>query len=128
MSPANLPEVLTDQDNYKRGLMGLGVEEDAIIIATEIDYPTFQRIFEQIKQVVESNFNSGLESNVFLIYGGHGILEFTTYAVCTRVNIQRPIEWRFPIEREIRKLSRTNGIYVISVLDCCREKWPPRSG
>ena len=64
----NLPEELINLANYKRGLMGLGVEQDAIYIAREIDYPTFQRIFNQIKEVVESNFASGMESNVFLIY------------------------------------------------------------
>ena len=50
-------------------------------------------------------------------------MEFTTYAVCVRFDNKRPIEWRFPIERELRKLARAKGSYVISVLDCCRERW-----
>ena len=50
-------------------------------------------------------------------------MEYTTYAVCPRFSDERPIEWRFPIERELQKLARGNGCYVISVLDCCREKW-----
>ena len=72
---------------------------------------------------MESNYANGMESNVYFFYGGHGIMEFTTYIVCPRFDPKRPQEWRFPVEKELRKLARVNGSYVVSVLDCCREMW-----
>ena len=98
----DLTEVLEDQLNYKIGLMGLNVEEDAIFTATDLDFPAFQTVFRQVREVVESNFACGMESTVFFFYGGHGVMDYTTYAVCTHFDQQRPYEWKFPIEREIR--------------------------
>ena len=44
----NLDEVIPDQFNYKRGIMQLGVEEDAIYMNRELDFPAFQKVFMQI--------------------------------------------------------------------------------
>ena len=73
--------------------------------------------------MVKINYENGIESNVYFFYGGHGIMELTTYVVCPRFDRNRPQEWRFPVELELKKLSRVNGCYVVSVLDCCRERW-----
>ena len=51
----DLVEVLADQQNYKNGLLGLGVEEDEIYTSTELDFPAFMKVFKQITEVVKSN-------------------------------------------------------------------------
>ena len=55
---------------------------------------------------------------VFVYYAGHGIMDNTTYMVLNGKRF-------YPLEKMLRSFAQSDGSYVVSVFDCCREKLPP---
>ena len=53
-----------------------------------------------------------------MYYAGHGVMDNTTFMV---LNGKR----MYPLEKMLRSLAKSDGSYVVSVFDCCREKLPP---
>ena len=66
---------------------------------------------------------AGEKTLVVFLYGGHGIQDNFTYALCNSLVLAKI--W-FPLEQKLRQLagnkSIADSIYIFSVLDCCREK------
>ena len=60
---------------------------------------------------------------VFL-YGGHGVQDNYVYALCNSMELAGVF---FPLEERLRRLVTESAeiaksIYVLALLDCCREK------
>ena len=62
---------------------------------------------------------AGERTFVLFEYGGHGLQDNFTYAMCS--TIERKMV-AFPVERKVRDLSEVPSTYVVALLDCCREK------
>ena len=61
----------------------------------------------------------GERTFVLMTYGGHGIQDNFTYAMCSGVDRTNVA---FNLEAKARLLSQVDGVYVVALFDCCREK------
>ena len=61
----------------------------------------------------------------FIYYAGHGIMRNNqTYAVLgTEKSGEKAL---YPIEAQLRAISKCNGGYILGVLACCRERFDTR--
>ena len=61
---------------------------------------------------------------IFWYYAGHGIQDNTVSMILN----QAQGKYVYPIEMQLRSLSKCGHAYVIGLLDCCREKVKTRGG
>ena len=67
--------------------------------------------------MLAENAKEGENTLVFIYYAGHGVSDNYTFALVN--DMKRP--W-FPLEQNVRTLSKAEGSYIIALFDCCREK------
>ena len=68
---------------------------------------------------VQANKKAGIKTTIFVYYAGHGIMDTTTFAVCTKAPEEKKI--CYPLQDRLKTISN-QGAYVCSIFDCCREK------
>ena len=71
----------------------------------------------EILKKLANNEKEGENTLVFVYYAGHGVSDNYSFALVNDIN--RP--W-FPIEQNVRVISKAVGSYIIALFDCCREK------
>ena len=70
---------------------------------------------------VYENYGQRKKTFIFLYYAGHAEMENTLYAL---LNSDEKTKYRYPLEQEVRNLSKIPGAYVIGLFDCCRARVP----
>lgn len=72
---------------------------------------------------LKASKKAGIKTLVVFLYGGHGIQDNFTYALCNSLILAKI--W-FPLEKRLRMLAENvhiaDSIYILGILDCCREK------
>lgn len=66
-------------------------------------------------EVYQDYKQQGKNTLIFVYYAGHGVMDNTTYCVLNGPRM-------YPLEKILRSLAKSDGSYVVSVFDCCREK------
>lgn len=59
---------------------------------------------------------------LYVYYSGHGVMDTTSKIV---VNEKHDEDRYFPIESKLSIYSAYKNVYIILILDCCREVVPP---
>ena len=78
----NLPQVDQDEVNVRKGIKGLGAREEDIVVLTDQSFAELRAFFKQLReQVKKAWYGTGKRTLVFIFYGGHGMMDNTTFAV-----------------------------------------------
>jgi len=105
--------------NVKAGIMNLGAQAQDIIEIHDADFPKLSQLFRLLNTEVTARWeNERALTLIFVYYAGHGVMENYTYAMlndCKKI--------RYPIEKQMRNLGINPGVFVLGVLDCCRENF-----
>ena len=117
---ADLEEVKKDVKVVEQGLRRLGFERNDIV--TLLD-PMLSDIKIETKQLAIDVIRSQREGEntlIFCYYAGHGCQEnFTKILLNSNHGA-----FKYPLEKILRDIACTDGSYVISLFDCCRERLP----
>ena len=72
---------------------------------------------------MKANKKAGEKTLVVFLFGGHGIQDNFTYALCNSLNLPKIFA---PMEQKLRDIAGDKNIadstYIFAILDCCREK------
>ena len=68
-----------------------------------------------------TNHSQGFKTLVVIHYAGHGVISKGT----TNAILNDPDKSLYPIEKVVHKMSKLEGGYVMTLLDCCRDSAPP---
>ena len=109
--------------NVKKGVIAcFCAQEKDIIWVENCDFVTFGRTLSKIMDKVYDNYGEGKKTLIFLYYAGHAEMDNTVYAT---LNADTKATYRFPLEQQLRTLSKIPGAYVIGLFDSCRTSVHP---
>ena len=112
---ADLPGVIDDAVNAKKGMVGLGASIFDIRDYEDVNYKTFVHLFEALNVELYKNNSVGEKTLLFIYYAGHGIVDNMTFAVTNE-------DQDFPLEQNIRQIANVEGSYVVALFDCSRQR------
>ena len=99
-----------------KGLLHLGFKEKEITTLLNPDLKTVKETFAKIMGEVFEGTRKDLETLLFVYFAGHGAQDNDTFVILNG------IKQTFPLENILRAISKMKGSYVMSLLDCCRER------
>ena len=70
-------------------------------------------------------YGSGKRTFIFIYYSGHGVMDNFTYAVTNETPENGKVK-KFALEYKMRWIGEEEGVFVLGILDCCREKIPEK--
>ena len=86
---------------------------------TNPSYAVLLKTMNDLYKECNRNHKAGERTFVLFQYGGHGLQDNFTFAMCSTIERKKIA---FPIEKKIRDLSEVSSCYVVGLFDCCREK------
>ena len=110
----------TDEDVVwvRAGLLRIGFTEEEITTLPGPTFKEFQMAFLGLLKTIKGNYDENEEKTlVFIYYAGHGVSDNYTFAM-----LNDPTRPQFPLEQQVRTLSKQAGSYVVALFDCCRER------
>ena len=114
------PNVLEDLDKINSGLLELGFSQEQIDTKAEADFAAMDQAFKDAKTKIDANWQREEPTLAYVYFGGHGVVDGLTHAVCGKFASNKPDEWSYAIEHKLRQLAARKGAYVVAVLDCGR--------
>ena len=92
----------------------------------DIDSRQFNQILNKLVKLIRANAKAGKRTFVYFQYGGHGFVDDDgfTQALCN-IEVTDDEEYDrqlYPIEKQLRTLAEYPDVYILAVLDCCRER------
>ena len=112
--------------NVLDGVENLGARSSDIHWHENLDFAGFSKLHGELlskaNHYVYDAKERGREEHVVIIYyyGGHGLQDNFTYALCNKDPSGR--KSRYGIEVALRNLGLLENVFVLGILDCCREK------
>lgn len=89
----------------------------------DLSFNEFSTVFTDLTNDLKAYKEAGEKISVIFLYGGHGIQDNLTYALCNSLDLNQIC---FPLEERLRGLASDESIadstYVFSILDCSRER------
>ena len=113
---SDLEEVLTDQETVLEQLTKLGFTQDEIVIMENPTYNDMNIYMRELALKIAKASALGRKKLVFWYYAGHGIQDNTVSMILN----QQEGKYVYPIEMQLRSLSKCGNAYIIGLLDCCR--------
>ena len=106
------------------GLFELGFAQNQVKSKEEADYAQIDKLFADTKAEIDANWRDGEQKTlVYVYFGGHGVTDALTHAVCGKFAQNKPGQWTYPLELQLQKLAKRKGAYVVALMDCGRETW-----
>ena len=110
-----------------KGLEGISFEQGDCKVVFDANQKTFNKEMEKIVKEIKTAWNKPQPESTlyFVYYAGHGVMRNNqTYAVLgVEKNKQKAL---YPLEANLRAISKIDGGYIICVLACCRERFEIR--
>ena len=113
----NLKLLRYDRVKFNTGLKCIGITD--VRQLTNPSYQEFLKTMNDLYKECNRNHKAGERTFVMFQYGGHGLQDNFTFAMCSTIERNKIA---FPIEKKVRDLSEVPSCYVVALFDCCREK------
>ena len=97
-------------------LLRLSYSEDEIMLMEDPSYNDVNIYVREVALRVAKATAAGKRLTIFWYFAGHGIQDNTVSMVMN----QAEGKYTYPIELQLRALSKCGHAYVIGLLDCCR--------
>ena len=108
-----------------RGLEGLSFEQSDCKVVFDVNSKNFLKEMKAVIADIKDNWSRQEPTLYFIYYAGHGVMRNNqTYAVLGTEKDR--IKALFPLEAQLRSLSKARGAAIVGVLACCRERFDTR--
>jgi len=109
---------MDDRATVLEKLARLNFGEDEIVIMDDPSYNDLNIYMRELALRIAKATAADKKQLVFWYYAGHGIQDNTVSMVLN----QSEGKHIYPIELQLRALSKCGHAYVVGLLDCCRQK------
>ena len=113
----NLKSLRYNRAKFEQGLKCIGITD--VRHLTNPSFPEFLESMDDLEAECNRNHEAGERTFVLFQYGGHGLQDNFTYAMCSTIERKKIA---FPIEKKARDLAEVPSCYVVALFNCYREK------
>ena len=112
----DLSEVLADRDTVLSQLAKLSFSKDEIVVMEDPSYHEMNIYMRELALKIAKATAQNKKQLIFWYYAGHGIQDNTVSMILN----QAEGKYSYPIELQLRSLTKCGNAYVIGLFDCCR--------